>query len=398
MLWAPTALIIATSTTIAGLLSGTGVHSLFYGVTAYTVGIAVLSSVAFACLIRTLFVIKRNLTATDEPNDQWPPVREVEEKPRPSFATEDIDAIRDGASWITSDAGSKRYSASAWSFSTHHTTHSHGRPQTTNHPSVPGKSSFWFGSATQNDIQVPPVPPLPSPYGPPSPGPLSPAFTSDPDPFRKESSETVVNNQKPRMGSQTSWLTSSAGSHTTVTAWSFPETQHDGTHQETTTLRNPSPQEFHTAPNSIRGGSRPLTPAMANAQVLGGYGYMEAERGLTAFAAPIGSTINISYVPAIGWSVMIWLPLVSFPVSCKLEICVDERLTAGICFTLLRYAFTVKRAIQRIRNSFHLIDYSFFAPPCHKPPLWIPTSYSSRSLRRTRLAPCRPQQAAAARW
>jgi len=301
MLWAPTSLLVVTSTTIAGLLSGAGVDSLFLGLTAYSATIAVLSSVAFGCLIRTLFVIKKSLSSLNDAAEPWPPVREVEDKPRPSFATEEIDAIRDGASWITSNASSRRNSVSAWSFSTHHTvaTSHHGRPQTTTHPSVPAKSSFWFGSSGPNDVQIPPVPPLPSPYGPATPG------LADPDPFRKD--PPLPKHQKPRLGSQSSWLTSSNGSHTTVTSWSYPTTHHEGT------VGNISTPDFQTA--LMTTSSRPVTPAMADAQVLGGYGYapggMEVEKGLAALAAPVGTTVEVSMLPAVTWSVMIWVPLVS---------------------------------------------------------------------------------------
>ena len=308
MLWAPTALLVFTSTTIAGLLSGTGIDTLFSGLTAYAISIAALSMIAFGCLIRTLFIIKKNLSAINEVNDPWPPARQIEDKPRPSFATEDIDAIRDGASWITSNAGSRRGSISQWSFSTHHTMTSsqhHGRPQTAHHPSIPAKSSFWFGSTTHNDIQVPPVPPLPSPYGP---NPVSPtsAGLADPDPFRRDAPTPVPHGQKPRFGSQSSWLTSSAGSHTTVTAWSFPATHREGS------VREVSTPDCNTALNTV---SRPVTPGLADAQVLGGYGYahgnMEAEKGLASLAAAPGTTIQISMLPALLWSVMIWLPIVS---------------------------------------------------------------------------------------
>ena len=60
--------------------------------------------------------------------------------------------------------------------------------------------------------------------------------------------------------------------------------------------------------------TRPITPALADAQVLGGYGYapgsIEAEKGLEALATPPG-TIEISSYNVLGWSIMIWLPLVS---------------------------------------------------------------------------------------
>lgn len=383
MIWAPVALLVITSTTVAGLLAQTGVHSLFYGLTAYTVGVAVLTSVAFGCLIRTLFSIKKNLASMNEPEDSWPPVREIEEKPRPSFATEEIDAIRDGASWITSNASSRRGSVSAWSFTTHQTTttthHGAGRPQSAMHPSVPAKSSFWFGSTTPNDIEVPPVPPLPSPYGP-----LSPALAES-DPFRRDL-PPLPTQQKPRMGSQSSWLTSSQGSHTTISAWSYP-TAHEGTirHESTPDLRtaySPSPE------------SRPITPALAHAQVLGGYGYgpgaLEVEKGLAALAAPVGTTLEITMAPAYGWSVMIWLPLVSvskYIVRDTADDCFDRVFHYLTLFSFHRTRFPLqsskfssscrslclRHCWPLISSLVHLFPfrsvYSMFAiPPC----LWTP--------------------------
>ena len=300
----PILLLVFTSTTIAGLLSGTGMDTLFYGLISYSTTLAVLSSIAFSCLIRTLFVIKKNLSAVN-PSNEWPPVKQIEEKPRPSFATEDIDAIRDGASWITSNASSRPNSISAWSFSTHHTvaTSHHGRPQTGMHPSVPAKSSFWFGSTEPNEFQVPPVPPLPSPFGPISP---TSAGLADEDPFRRDL-PPLPTHPRTRLGSQSSWLTSSNGSQTTITSWSYPTTHYEGT------IPNVSTPDLQTALTSTE--ARPITPALADAQVLGGYGYapggLEAEKGLVALATHPG-TIEISLRTVLGWSIMIWLPLVSF--------------------------------------------------------------------------------------
>lgn len=314
MLWSPTLLLVVFSTAMAGVMSGAGVSSLFLGLIAYSSTFAVLSSVAFGCLIGTLIIIKRNLATLNEDSEPWPPVKQMEEKPRPSFATEEIDAIRDGASWITSNhsSSSRHNSISAWSFSTHHTVmtsshhgHAGGRPQTGSHPSVPAKSSFWFNSSTPNDINgIPPVPPLPSPYGPLSPTAVS---LSDPDPFRREPSPLpdLPDHPRGRFGSQTSWLTSTNGSQTTLSAWSYPTTHHEGT------IRNASTIDLHTPLTAV---SRPVTPAMANAQVLGGYGYapgsLEAEKGLAALAAPPGTTIDISAYRLIGWLLTVWIPLV----------------------------------------------------------------------------------------
>ncbi|KAF9037860.1 hypothetical protein BDZ89DRAFT_1219832 [Hymenopellis radicata] len=322
MLWAPTALLIITSTSIAGVLSGAGVATLFTGLLAYSSTIAVLSSVAFGCLVGTLLIIKGNLASIPEEHDSW----QVEEKPRPSFATEDIDAIRDGASWITSTAGghgSSHGSISGWSFSTHHTVttsnYGHGgRPQGSHNPSVPVKSTFWFGSSTPHVNNVPPVPPLPSPYGQFSP---TAAQMSDPDPFRRESpspgpSPLLAEYPRQRLGSQTSWLTSTNGSHTTPSAWSFPATQRDDMSEESS-MHNGSTTNVHTTllPSGTAVSS-PVTPAMSSAQVLGGYGYapQDAEKNLASLAATSGTQLDISVYRGVAWLAMIWVPMgLSYP-------------------------------------------------------------------------------------
>ncbi|KAF8214004.1 hypothetical protein K438DRAFT_1956105 [Mycena galopus ATCC 62051] len=307
MLWAPTLVLVASSTGIAVVLAGAEVPSLFIGLVSYTTTIAVLSSVAFCCLVGTLLAIKRNLAAVEDESEPWPAVRQMEEKPRPSFATEEIDAIRDGASWITSNASnasSRHNSISAWSFSTHApSTHHGGRPQGS-HPSVPAKSSFWFNGSTPPD--APPVPPLPTPYGP-----LSPTAQSlgDPDPFHRETPDV-----RQRLDSQTSWLTSTNGSQkTTLSAWSYPTThrpeEHEGSHNGSTNNLN-----AELLPSSHTAVTRPVTPAMANAKVLGGYGFApvttDAEKSLAGLAAAPGATVDISVYRAIGWFITIWLPFV----------------------------------------------------------------------------------------
>lgn len=179
--------------------------------------------------------------------------------------------------------------------------HPGGRPQNGSHPSIPAKSSYWFNSTTPHDIDIPPVPPLPSPYGPISP---TAEDLNDPDPFRRDMPSPLPNQPRGRLDSQTSWLTSSNGSQTTLSAWSYPATVYEGS------IRNVSSPDFQTALTAV---SRPVTPAMANAQVLGGYGYApgntEAEKGLASLAAPPGTNLNISVYPAIGWFLTIWVPL-----------------------------------------------------------------------------------------
>jgi hypothetical protein len=306
MLWAPTAVLLITSTALAGVLTGAGMSSLFAGLTAYTTAVAGLSSVAICCLVGTLLIIKRNLSISQEELDNWPPVSQAEEKARPSFATEDVDALRDGASWITSRASSRRDSISAWSFSTHHTSapsqHGHGRVP---HSSVPAKNSYWFGDST-NEVNVPPVPPLPAPYSQPSPTAES---LSDPDPFHRAAPSPAYESQRPRFGSQTSWLTSTDGSQPTVSAWSFPTTY-------AASAYNASSPNVNTELLPSTAVSRPQTPALADARVLGGYGYSPSsspthmEKGLNAFATSSGSSLDVSLHQALGWLLFIWIPLV----------------------------------------------------------------------------------------
>ncbi|KAJ4479158.1 hypothetical protein J3R30DRAFT_3702247 [Lentinula aciculospora] len=303
MLWGPSSVLILTSTAVAAILSAAGLNSFFFGLVAYSSILAILSSAAFIGLAVTLLIIRKNLSSLNEDPESWPPMRHLEEKPRPSFATEEIDAMRDGASWITSNASSRRDSVSAWSFSTHHTVttsrHS-GRPQTTSHPSVPAKSSYWFGTSTSQVNAIPPVPPLPSPYGP-----LSPTSESlaEPDPFRRIPSPLPQHPRERFLGSQNSWLSSSNGSHTTLSAWSFPATQAESMH-------NASSPNLHTTllPSSGAISSRPVTPALSSAQVLGGYGYNDSEKEASSTSLP-GTALDVSLYRSLGWLILIWIPL-----------------------------------------------------------------------------------------
>ncbi|KAF6762004.1 hypothetical protein DFP72DRAFT_1164870 [Ephemerocybe angulata] len=284
MLWAPVVLLGVTSTALAGVMSGAGVYSLFQGLAAYNGALALLTTAMLTGLFVTLYAIKRNLASLNaEEQRPWPPVQEAEEKGRPSFGTEEIDAIKDGASWITSNPGSRRNSGSAWSFSTHHTAvassmHS-GRPQKTHSGSGPAKSSYWFSPAG-NDELVPPVPPLPSGYG------TSETLTGgDPDPFRRDLPPS------PRPSSRTPWL---------------PDLLDDLY----------SGLSYHGPRLVIP--SRPLmSPALATAQVLGGYGFGphgSSEEGLSSLAAAEGADVKISPRHVIGWFISVWLPLaLSFP-------------------------------------------------------------------------------------
>lgn len=309
MVWVPTAVIVIASTAVAGIFAGVGISSLFWGIIGYSSGVAILSTAAFTGIVKTLLTIRRNL-AVAESHEPWPPIQD-EKLPRPSFGTEDIDALKDGSSWITSYAGSHRHSMSAFSFSTTQTGMTNGsmrggHPITGSNPSIPTKSSFWFGpvSPSGRNSPVPPVPPLPAPYRPSSP--TSDSLHEDPDPFR-------ATPQAPRMGSQSSWLTEGSGSQATISAWSFPTA---GSH---TNLAATSTTDVRSM--LMSGQSRSNTPAFSSAQVLGGYGYAPsptlaaAENGLEKLSTTSMKEIDISAYRLIGWLVLIWVPLVRRPFS-----------------------------------------------------------------------------------
>ncbi|KAF8640126.1 hypothetical protein AX17_001362 [Amanita inopinata Kibby_2008] len=344
MLWAPMMLLVVTSTAFAGVLSGAGIDSLFFGLTAYTSTIALLSTIALGCLIRTLYNIKQNLAAIEEEADPWPPVKQVEEKQRPSFTTEEIDAIRDGASWITSNAGSRRNSVSTWSFSTHHTAvgsqHGHSRSHGSHASLSAIKSSNWFGSPSPVDDAIPPVPPLPSPYS------SASDDLNDPDPFRRDV-PTQYANPRERLGSQTSWLTSTSGSHATMSGWSFPTTH------KNSSIHNISTSDLHTPLTAT--SSRPVTPALADAQVLGGYGYApgstQAEKGLVALAAPSSAMINVSGWHVFSWLLTIWVP---FGLGLPYLVLSQHGITDANISVLLILSVTLSSpmlALNLIRNS-----------------------------------------------
>ncbi|KZT42974.1 hypothetical protein SISSUDRAFT_1058109 [Sistotremastrum suecicum HHB10207 ss-3] len=295
LLWSPVLVMAATSAVVSGLLAHYGVPSLFEGLIAFSSALSLGSLIMFCCLVGTLVTIRNNLMPRYEPE------RVAEEKlPRPSFATDEIDALREGSSWITSTTGSRRGSISAFSFSTYHsalpsTTGSGRNPFTGSAPSLAPKSSFWFSPLAGSQEEIPPVPPLPSPYRNGAAVATS-TLSHDADPFRRDVPERI-----PKTSSD-SWLTSPAGSVETMTAFSFP-----------TTAENPIASSTHLheldAPRPSTTAYSP-TPAFASAKVLGGYGY----DGLSEKGISVGSSstkdLNVSSLRAALWVAMILLPMV----------------------------------------------------------------------------------------
>ncbi|KAF8805129.1 hypothetical protein BYT27DRAFT_7213104 [Phlegmacium glaucopus] len=113
----------------------------------------------------------------------------------------------------------------------------------------------FFDTAEPNEFQVPPVPPLPSSYAPMLP--IS-ANLADADSFRRDL-PPLPNHPRAQLGSQSSWLTSSNGSHTTITSWLYPTTHYDDT------IPTASTPDFQTALATAI--MHPTIPALVDAQI-----------------------------------------------------------------------------------------------------------------------------------
>jgi hypothetical protein len=326
----PTAVLMFTSTGVASTLAGANMTTFFLGMVAYSSTLAAFSSVAFGCLIGTLLLIRRNLARLDAKVAVGPwraPSPFVEEKNRPSFAAEDIEHLKDGASWITSPAASRRESlVSAFSYTTRHTRHasltSSLRHHLAENSSRQIKPSTWFPAATPPHghtglcSPAPPVPPLPEQYRSRTP---SAYLNDDADPFARTPTPTVGVPQRNRpIGSQTSWLTSESGSQTTLTAWSYPTaSQRPVSPAATDDSHRDIPEREPQTTLRPSTATRPITPAMDSTQVLGGYGFtaekMPVEKHNVSTSTN-GDEVDISVYRAIGWLVTIWVPLgLAFP-------------------------------------------------------------------------------------
>lgn len=300
----PTVLVVALATTLAAVFAVIGTPTLFVGITAYSVAVALVSLGAFLTLVRTIVNVRRNLAAL-EPD--WPPVKE---KRRGSFATEDLEALKEGSSWITSHRSSRHNSVSSFAFSVRsalpssHNSSARDRAKFVGSTATlpPAKSSYWFGMASTPDLNVPPVPSLPGQYQyNPSPSSPVPSIEDDNhDPFRRDEP------RYPRIpkSSANSWLTEPSVSQPTLSEFSFP------------TTRPSSPMRGGSSGNLLPASATTVAFAspMPHGRVLGGYNYIpELDNRIKGLSSNTLSSTNdapTSAWRAVGWVSVILVPIV----------------------------------------------------------------------------------------
>jgi hypothetical protein len=301
-LWAPMIFAMTCATILAGALANAQVRSLFFGLTVYSVVVSTLSTVAFGVLIKTLNNIRRNLGVLSQ--------QAVENRPRPSFATEDVDALKEGSSWVTSTAGSRRESMSQWSFSTWHTplASSDGSirdPKLASSSSLAPKSSFWFNKMSSNE-QIPPVPPLPTTY---RHSEDTIAVTPATPTEEEKQKEKAMHPFRHPKSSNDSWLTSPSVSQESMSAFSFPTTR-----PATPVHSNDGHQDKFDEPRFITEKVPSILPAV-NPKILGGYAYDGmVEKGVSAGSSSFRSRreTDVALNKIILWTISIWIPCVSF--------------------------------------------------------------------------------------
>lgn len=360
LLWGPTIIFVATSTTTVGVLVHLDVMSLVPSLAAYSVVLAIGSTVSFGFLLASWLATRRHFNTLAPNHGSWPPPGKLQQ--RDSFSTEDVDALKDGSSWFTSIYGSRGETMSSFSFLTTRTAASRPRPVKevlTSCSTLLNKSSYSASpaisgrNAEARDFNGPPVQSVSALYR------LKPLAELDSSPFAQEVSSRASSdftrqsaetrhslyqypahavNSRTSFSSENagkSWLTSPTHSQATLTEWSFPTATNS---PSTPSLQLPKSNVFVTrSPEMPATPALPATPGFAmspncstpdpflrsydrdvsppsegSSPALRGYGSCR-ERSLSEIEQ--GRKLVTKRVPrslgVVGWLISTWVPLVS---------------------------------------------------------------------------------------
>jgi len=297
-LWVPLVFFASVSTIAAGLFAHITSRSFLIGCIAYSTTIAILSTIMLGSLVSSLITIKRSLADFNQSKETGSPGATVETQ-HVTLSTEDIDVIREGSSWITSSISSRRKPSSPYSYSTFPTRATRSaRERITPPPRLPS----WPLQGTHSS--APPQTPLPS-HG-----------NTDFGPFRHRTQSLRAAALTLSSRSQNSWLTSSLGTHPTLSAWSYST---HPTPRPSLPGRSQSVVESAIASTPTRGSSprdaRPVIVPVGGARALASKRYAPsaplAEKGVSSTTAAVHSPqIDISILRIITWLAGVWIPLV----------------------------------------------------------------------------------------
>ncbi|PVG03521.1 hypothetical protein CPB86DRAFT_793438 [Serendipita vermifera] len=202
-LWLPAIGMVVIGTVAAAVLAAFGYASLFGAIATY---LSILTAISTGMITYLAWMLRLGASKQAHTNQVSVSSKKLS---RHSIATDDIQALKERSSWLTSLEGSLKRSMSPWSFTTNNTSRS--KPKHSSRFSLPSSlqnqitGSLYSEYGGTRDSLVPPVPPLPPQY--------RQELT-----FEKHygtSNGTSVN----------SWLTSLSGTRKTMSAFSFPTTK-----------------------------------------------------------------------------------------------------------------------------------------------------------------------------
>lgn len=290
-LWVPLVFLATVSTLVAGVFAATATspgHIFRVGYIAYSSAVAVLNTVMFGCFVGTLILIKRSL-------ESFHKAQSPNESAQAALATEEVDAIRDGSTWITSTASSRPDAATTTTTSlSHSTTRTRQTSQSAATSPEPLRFPFW-------------APPVPYAYSslPQTPFPRrDDAPCRDFEPFRRRAQSLRA--AALSLSSRNSWITSSFGTHPTLSAWSFPTTlssHHPSRAEEVESSAIASTASHDRSPVSVR----PPPAAVPGVRALDDQ--TEKTQPSSPSSAPPPPVIDISVLRILAWLAGVWVPL-----------------------------------------------------------------------------------------
>ncbi|KAI9457291.1 hypothetical protein F5148DRAFT_349217 [Russula earlei] len=292
-LWVPLVFLAGVSTIAAGLFVDITSRSFLIGYIAYSSTVAMLNTIMFGSLVRSLIIIRRNLALFQVSKCPHKTV----ETPQITLSAEDIDVIGEGCSWITSPTSSRRETRSLCSSFSTSTRSNRSIPDQASPPRLP--LCILQGTQSSASRQTPS----------PSRGDV---YAKDFGLFRHQTQSFRA--AALTLGSQkNSWITSSLGTHPTISAWSF------ATRRSSPPDSVPTGVESAIALTPTQGPSpcnaSPVTAVVESVRVLANNSYApsapQAERRTSSTGALAHSSqIDISILRIVACLAGIWIPLV----------------------------------------------------------------------------------------